>query len=256
MTRKIEAKIKSYLKLLKLSYLKTEFQELADRSAKESLSYEEYLLELLKMEYENRNQKKIEKYLKESKIPLEKTLSSFDLKRIPKKALYKFKILLDGEFLKRKENLLVFGNPGSGKTHLICALSQSLIQQGKRVYFTKCDFLVQDLLIAKRELKFKTMIKKLSKFDAIIIDDIGYVNQSKREMEVLFSLLAERYEKGSIFITSNLPFSKWGKIFKDQTLATAAIDRLIHHSIIFELNIKSYRIEKAEKRKKNIEEEK
>ena len=183
----------------------------------------------------------------------EKTLSNFDLKRIPKKALCQFKVLLDGEFLDRKENLLLFGNPGSGKTHLICALSQELISKGKRVYFTKCNFLVQDLLIAKRELKFSKMIKKLSKFDAIVIDDIGYVNQSKKEMEVLFSLLSERYEKGSIFITSNLPFSKWGRIFKDPTMATAAIDRLIHHSIIFELNIKSYRMEKATKKiKKKI----
>lgn len=245
---KINIQIKKYLKELKLNYLKSEFQELSKQAAKESLSYDEYLLELLKLEYENRNQKKIEKFLKESKIPLEKNLSSFDFKRIPKKALYQFKVLLDGNFLARNENLLIFGNPGSGKTHLVCALSQSLINEGKRIYFTKCDFLVQDLLIAKRELKISKMIKKFSKFDAIIIDDIGYVNQTKREMEVLFSLLAERYEKGSIFITSNLPFSKWGKIFKDQAMATAAIDRLIHHSVIFELNIKSYRMEKAIKK--------
>jgi DNA replication protein DnaC len=248
MIRKTNIQIKKYLKSLKLSYLKSEFQELSEQASKESLSYEEYLLEILKLEYENRNQKKIEKYLKESKIPLEKTISSFDLKRIPKKALYQFKVLLDRDFLDRKENLLIFGNPGSGKTHLICALSQELISKGKRIYFIKCNFLVQDLLIAKRELKFSKMIKKLSKFDAIIIDDIGYVNQSKREMDVLFSLLSERYEKGSIFITSNLPFSKWGRIFKDHTMATAAIDRLVHHSIIFELNVKSYRMEKATKK--------
>jgi len=248
MSKKLNMQIKKYLKELKLSYLKSEFQELSKQASQESLSYEEYLLEILKLEYENRNQKKIEKFLKESKIPLEKNISSFDLKRISKKAIYQFKVLLNGDFLDRKENLLIFGNPGSGKTHLICALSQELISKGKRIYFTKCDFLVQDLLIAKRELKISKMIKKFSKFDAIIIDDIGYVNQSKREMEVLFSLLAERYEKGSIFITSNLSFSKWGKIFKDQTMATAAIDRLIHHSIIFELNIKSYRMEKARKK--------
>ena len=129
MVRKINIEIKKYLKELKLSYLKSEFQELSEQALKESLSYEEYLLEILKLEHENRNQKKIDKYLKESKIPLEKNLSSFDLKRIPKKALYQFKVLLDGEFLNRKENLLLFGNPGSGKTHLICALSQELIIQ-------------------------------------------------------------------------------------------------------------------------------
>ena len=147
-----------------------------------------------------------------------------------------------------RENLLIFGSPGSGKTHMVCALAQESINKGKRIYFTKCNLLVQDLLLAKRELKISKEIKRLSKFDAIIIDDIGYVHQSKKEMEVLFSLLAERYEQGSVLITSNLPFSKWGSIFKDPMMATAVIDRLVHHSIIFELNIKSYRMEEASKK--------
>lgn len=245
---KINTKIKKYLNLLRLPYMKSEFQELAERASKESLDYNEFLLELLQLEYENRNHKKIEKFLRESKLPLEKNLSSFDNKRLPKNTLYQIKTLLEGDFLERKENLLIFGSPGSGKTHMVCALAQELINKGKRIYFTKCNLLVQDLLLAKRALKFSKEIKRLSKFDAIIIDDIGYVNQSKKEMEVLFSLLAERYEQGSVFITSNLPFSKWGRIFKDPVMATAAIDRLIHHSVIFELNIKSYRMEKARKK--------
>ena len=245
---KIDAKIKRYLKELRLFHLKSSFKELAEKASQESLSYNEYFLELLQLEHDNRNQKKVERCLKESKLPLEKTLTSFDLKRLPNKALYQFKILLEGDFLDRKENLLIFGSPGSGKTHLTCALSQELINQGKRIYFTKCNLILQDLLLAKKGLKFSNMLKKLSKFDGIVIDDIGYVQQSKKEMEVLFSLLADRYEQGSILITSNLPFSKWGRIFKDPTMTTAAIDRLIHHSIIFELNIKSYRMEKALKK--------
>lgn len=245
---KINTEIKKYLKDLRLTYIKSSFIELAERASKESLCYKEFLLELLQLEHESRNHKKIEKHLKESKLPLEKNISSFDTKRLPKNALYQFKILLEGDFLDRKENLLIFGNPGSGKTHLVCALAQALINKGKRIYFTKCNFLVQDLLIAKRELKFSSVIKRLSKFDAIIIDDIGYVHQSKKEMEVLFSLLAERYETGSVLITSNLPFSKWGSIFKDPMMTTAVIDRLVHHSIIFELNIKSYRMEEASKK--------
>lgn len=245
---KINMEIKKYLKILKLPCIRSSFQELAEKASKESLNYTEYLLELLQLEYENRNHKKIERYLKESKLPLEKNLCSFKTKRLPKNALYQFKTLLEGDFLDRKENLLMFGSPGSGKTHLICALAQALISKGKRIYFSKCNLLVQDLLIAKKELKFSNIIKKLSKFDAIIIDDIGYVHQSRKEMEVLFSLLAERYEQGSILITSNLPFSKWGKIFKDPIMTTAAIDRLVHHSIIFELNLKSYRMEKALKK--------
>lgn len=245
---KINMEIKKYLKILKLPCIRSSFQELAEKASKESLNYTEYLLELLQLEYENRNHKKIERYLKESKLPLEKNFSSFETKRLPKNALYQFKTLLEGDFLDRKENLLMFGSPGSGKTHLICALAQELISKGKRIYFSKCNLLVQELLIAKKELKFSNIIKKLSKFDAIIIDDIGYVHQSRKEMEVLFSLLAERYEQGSILITSNLPFSKWGKIFKDPIMTTAAIDRLVHHSIIFELNLKSYRMEKALKK--------
>jgi len=245
---KLNSEIKKHLKMLRLTYIKSFFQEVAEKAAKEGLSHEEFLLELLQSEYENRNHKKIEKHLKESKLPLEKNLSSFDIKRLPKSALYQFKHLLEGDFLDRKENLLIFGSPGSGKTHLICALAQELINKNKRVYFTKCNFLVQDLLLAKRGLKFSKEIKRLSKFDAIIIDDIGYVHQGKKEMEVLFSLLAERYEQGSVLITSNLPFSKWDRIFKDPIMTTAAIDRLVHHSIIFELNIKSYRMEKAAKK--------
>ena len=245
---KVASEIKKHLKTLRLNHVKFFFQDIAEKAAKEELSHEEFLLELLQLEYENRNYKKIEKHLKESKLPLEKNLSSFDVKRLPKNALYQFKQLLEGDFLDRKENLLIFGSPGSGKTHLICALAQELISKNKRIYFTKCNFLVQDLLLAKRELKFSKEIKRLSKFDAIIIDDIGYVHQGKKEMEVLFSLLAERYEQGSVLITSNLPFSKWDRIFKDPIMTTAAIDRLVHHSIIFELNIKSYRMEKATKK--------
>jgi len=135
------------------------------------------------------------------------------------------------------------------KTHLLCAIGQELIMSGRRVYFTPCSFLVQGLLLAKQNLKLSRMIKRLSKYDAIIIDDIGYVQQSREEMEVLFTLLAERYERGSIMITSNLAFSKWEVIFKDPMTTAAAIDRLVHHSVILELNIKSYRVEQAQKDK-------
>lgn len=154
--------------------------------------------------------------------------------------------LLDSTFLDRKENVLAFGNPGTGKTHLLCAIGRELIRSDRRVYFTPCSLLVQDLLIAKQNLKLSRIIKRLSKHDAIIIDDIGYVQQSREEMEVLFKLLAERYERGSIMITSNLPFSKWEVIFKDPMTTAAAIDRLVHHSVILELNIKSYRVEQAQ----------
>jgi energy-coupling factor transporter ATP-binding protein EcfA2 len=147
------------------------------------------------------------------------------------------KALLDGTFLDRRENVLAFGNPGSGKTHLLSALGQELIRQGRRVSFTTRARLVQDLLRAKQALQLSRAIKKLAYYEALVIDDIGYVQQSREEMEALFTLLAERYERGSALLTSNLPFSKWEAIFKDPMTTASAMDRLVHHSVILELNM-------------------
>jgi len=236
----------SYLKELHVPTIRECYEDIARTAEQESLSYERYLLELAEKECEARRERRIDRLLRESRLPLEKNIDSFDLKRIPAKVRQQVTTLLDGSFLDRKENVLAFGNPGTGKTHLLCAVGQELIRSGRRVYFTSCSLLVQNLLIAKQDLKLSRMIKRLSKHDAIIIDDIGYVQQSREEMEVLFTLLAERYERGSIMITSNLPFSKWETIFKDPMTTAAAIDRLVHHSVILELNIKSYRMEKAQ----------
>lgn len=149
----------------------------------------------------------------------------------------------------RNENILAFGNPGSGKTHLLCGICHALARQQRRIYFTCCDLMVQQLLRAKRELELDKLLKKLSRFDVLMIDDFGYVKQDREEMEVLFTLLAYRYERGSMLITSNLPFSKWEVIFKDPMTTAAAIDRLVHHRIVMELNVPSYRAEQARKRK-------
>jgi DNA replication protein DnaC len=138
----------------------------------------------------------------------------------------------------------------------LCGLGQELIRNGYRVYFASCGLLVQDLLIAKRELKLTRVLKRLSKFDVLILDDIGYVQQNRDEMEVLFTLLAERYEMGSVMITSNLPFSKWETIFKDPMTTAAAIDRLVHHSVILELNLPSYRMTTAKQRSQKEKENK
>ncbi len=247
----MKSKIANHLRELHLSTIKRLYEDNAVKAVQESLGYEMYLYELLERECEVRRHKKIERLLKESRLPLEKNLESFDLKRMPRKVAQVVNTLLDGTFLERKENILSFGNPGSGKTHLLSAIGQELIHRmGKRVYFTKCSLLVQELLVAKKELKLARILKKFSRYDAIIIDDIGYVQQDREEMEVLFTLLAERYERGSIMITSNLPFSKWEKIFKDPMVTAAAIDRLVHHCVVLELNIPSYRMEKAKKSKK------
>lgn len=235
------------IKELRLSGLLKEYSVTADEARKESASYEEFLLGVLRRECESRRQKRIARYLKESRLPLEKTLDGFDMKRLPSKVLHQVKILLEGEFIDRHENLLVFGNPGSGKTHLVSGIGQELIKKDKRIYFTTCALLLQDLLRAKKELKLAKLLKKFSGFGGIVIDDIGYVQEAKEEMEVLFTFLAERYEHGSVIITSNLPFSKWDNIFKDQMMTAAAVDRIVHHSVILELNINSYRIESAKK---------
>ena len=174
-------------------------------------------------------------------------MENFDLKRLPPKAARQVKALLDGAFLDRKENVLAFGNPGSGKTHLLSALGQELIRTGRKIGFITCARLVQDLLRAKKELRLSRAIQKLAHYEGLVIDDLGYVQQSREEMEVLFAILAERYERGSVLISSNLPFSKWEAIFKDPMTTAAAIDRLVHHSVILELNISSYRMEQAKK---------
>ena len=150
--------------------------------------------------------------------------------------------------MNRQDNLLIFGKPGSGKTMLLSALGDQLVKHGRSVCFATCQMLVQELLRAKRDLRLERFIKKLQKFEALIIDDLGYVQQSREEMEVLFTLLSERYERGSVLLSSNLPFSKWEQIFKDPMTTAAAIDRLIHHSVIIELNIPSYRLDEAKKK--------
>ena len=245
-SKELSAQLTTRLKELYLPAIRECYHEQAETARLESYSYEKYLLELAERECENRRQNRITRFLRESKLLMEKTLTSFDRKRLPHKIDAQLTVLLDGSFLDRKENILAFGNPGSGKTHLLCAIGRELIHQGKRVLYVPCSLLVQNLLIAKRDLKLPQTLKKLGKYDALIIDDIGYVQQSRQEMEVLFTLLADRYERSSVMITSNLPFSQWEHIFKDPMTTAAAIDRLVHHSIILELNLSSYRLEQSQ----------
>lgn len=237
------------LKQLHMPTIRRSYEEVAGHARVESWSYEQYLLELLKLECEIRRQNRIARNLRASRLPPSKTFDNFDKKRLPTKVAAHLNVLGNGSFLNRAENILAFGNPGSGKTHLLCAIGHALIEHGKRILFTSCSQLVQDLLIAKKELELTKKLRKLSNFDAVIIDDLGYVQQSREEMEVLFTFMADRYEQGSLMITSNLPFSKWEQIFKDPMTTAAAIDRLVHHSVILELNVDSYRMEQAKKDK-------
>jgi DNA replication protein DnaC len=224
------------------------YEQFARKAEQNSLTYEQFLLELAQHELSIRKDRRINKMLRASGLPIEKSLETFDLKRLPQKLALQVKTLLDGAFIDKKENVLAFGNPGSGKTHLLSAIAQALIHQGRKIHFTTCTLLVPQLLAAKRDLKLARLLKKFASFHAILLDDIGYVQQDKDEIEVLFTFLADRYEKSSLLITSNLPFSKWERIFKDPITTTAAIDRLVHHRVILELNISSYRMQSAKQK--------
>ena len=251
-TEKAEAvkeRLESQLRELHLPSFRSSYEELARQAETETLSYERYLLNLSDQECQERGWRKIERLLRGSRLPLEKNFATFDLKRLPTKVARQMQSLREGDFVDRKENLLAFGKPGSGKTHLLCALAQDLVQRGRRVCFTRCSLLVQELLLAKRDLKLSRVLKRLAGYEVLLIDDLGYVQQSREEMEVLFTLLADRYERGSVWLTSNLPFSQWELIFKDAMTTAAAIDRLVHHRVIIELNLPSYRAEQAKKAK-------
>jgi DNA replication protein DnaC len=236
------------LRELRLPVFATQHTAQAALAANEGWSFDRFLLGLCELELQQRASRRIGKLLLAARLPREKTLATFDRSRLKQSVTRQFAALLNGDFLARAENVLVFGNPGGGKTHLLCALGHELIKQGHAVYFTPCVLLVQRLLLAKAGLWLEKELKRLDRFAALIIDDLGYVQQSREEMEVLFTLLAHRYERRSVLLTSNLVFSEWERIFKDPLTTAAAIDRLVHHSVILEMNLPSYRMENAKKR--------
>lgn len=246
--RDMKSQLDEQLHDLRMPAIRAGYEAAARRAAKEDAGYEAYLLDLVTQETEQREQSRIDRVLRDSRLPLSKDLASFDLKRLPTRLVQPIRTLLDGSFVDRRENVLAFGNPGSGKSHAVCAIAQEIVRRSggrRKVYFRSCSLLIQDLLEAKRDLRLTRLLKRLSSYDVLVLDDLGYVQHERPEMEVLFTLLAERYERGSVMITSNLPFAKWDGIFKDAMTTAAAIDRLVHHSVILELNVSSYRLESA-----------
>jgi DNA replication protein DnaC len=236
------------LRALKLPSFARYAEEIATKAEREGWSFGQYLHHLAEMEVEERKRRRIERYLKGSELPLEKTLTTLHRARLPAKVQKMLPTLCDGDFVERGDNVLCFGLPGRGKTHLVCAIGHELVQRGYRVLFIATFALVQRLLVAKRDLRLEKELVLLDAYDAVILDDIGYVQQSREEMEVLFTFLAERYERRSVIITSNLVFSEWGRIFKDPMTTAAAIDRLVHHAVILEMTGPSGRADEAKKR--------
>jgi DNA replication protein DnaC len=246
----VSGALKLLLRSFRLKAFEENYELIAEHANTENLSYEAFLYELSKVEAEERRARRIQRRLKESRLPPEKTLESFDLSRVPSVSKQLVAQICDGTLVDRAENVLAFGNPGTGKTHLMCGIAHELIRNGRSVFFTPAYALVQHLVAAKRDIRLPQEIKRLDRFDAILIDDLGYVQQDRAEMDVLFTLFAERYERRTVMITSNLVFSKWDQIFRDAMTTAAAIDRLVHHARILELNTESYRAAKAHDRRR------
>jgi DNA replication protein DnaC len=237
------------LRSLCLSTIANQYKDLAKHAENDNWDHIHYLHNLCEVELVERARRRVQRRLKQSKLPEGKTMDTLDQRKLPLKVRRQIPRLLDGDFVKRAENVLAFGLPGRGKTHLLSAICHELvINKDYQVLSIKTFQLVQQLLVAKRDLMLEELLRKLDRFDVILLDDIGYVQQDRDEMEVLFTFLSERYERKSLMITSNLVFSEWDKIFKDPMTTAAAIDRLVHHSIILELNNESYRAQEAMKR--------
>ena len=247
-TQAMSESLTMLLRTLRLPSFVDRYEDLAVTGERHGWSFGQYLHQLAETEVEDRRRRRIERALKASGLPSEKTLATLERKRFPVKVRRLIPTLCDGSFVERAENLLAFGLPGRGKTHLMCAIGHELIQLGFRVLFVPAYRLVQQLLIAKRDLRLEAMLKRLDRFDAVILDDIGYIQQDRDEMDVLFTFLAERYERRSVVVTSNLVLSQWDRIFKDPMTTSCAIERLVHHSIILELTGSSYRADVAKKR--------
>jgi len=236
------------LRELHLPTVLAQAQTVAIEAERSAWSFTRYLYTLAELELEQRRQHRIQRRRKESGLPSSKTLTTLQLAHLPTPVRRQLPTLCEGQFVEQAQNVLAFGLPGRGKTHLLCAVGHALVERGYRVLFTPAYQLVQRLLAAKQALRLEQELHKLDGFAAIILDDIGYLQQSRAEMEGLFTFLAERYERKSVLISSNLVFSQWDRIFQDPLTTAAAIDRLVHHAIILEMTGSSFRTEQAKER--------
>jgi DNA replication protein DnaC len=236
----------SLLRTLKLMAMADSVTELALKAARANLSHEAFLYELVRLECEQREQRRRERHLRESGLPRDKTFQTLQLGGFSPLIRQQLERLRSGDFVQQAVNVVAVGRPGVGKSHLLASVGHMLIEQGITVLWQSTAQLVQRLLAAKRDLRLPQELARLDRFACLILDDIGYVQHDQDEMEVLFTLLSERYERKSVLISTNLVFSEWTRIFKSPMTTLAAIDRVVHHSVILDLmQLESYRAKEA-----------
>jgi DNA replication protein DnaC len=245
------ARVELLLSELRLPGIKLMWAKLAEQSDKEGWPAARFLAMLAEHEMAERGHRRIERHLVEARLPAGKTLATFDFESVPMISKAQVMALASGDaWLAKGANILLFGPPGGGKSHLSAALGLALVENGWRVMFARTTDLVQRLQVARRELALESTIAKLDRYDLLILDDLAYVTKDQAETSVLFELIAARYERRSMLITANQPFGEWDKIFPDQAMTLAAIDRLVHHATILEMNVESYRRREAIDRKR------
>lgn len=236
---------------LRLPAIKHLWPQFTERSDKEGWAAARLVMALAEHEVAERDRRRIERHLTEAKLLPEKTLDNFDFTEVPMVSKAQVAALCAGDgWLEKGANLLMFGGPGGGKSHLASAIGLSLVEKGWRVLFARTSDLVQRLQIARRELGLEAAIQRLDRYHLLILDDLVYVTKDQAETSVLFELISARYERRSVLITANQPFGEWGKVFQDPAMTLAAVDRLVHHATIFEMNVDSYRRRTALARKK------
>jgi DNA replication protein DnaC len=236
---------------LRLPAIKHLWPEFTKRSDKEGWPASRLLMALAEHEVAERDRRRIERHLGEAKLLPEKTLDNFDFAAVPMISKAQVSALCAGDgWLEKGANLLLFGPPGGGKSHLASAIGLTLVEKGWRVLFTRTSDLVQRLQVARREFALEAALQRLDRYQLLILDDLVYVTKDQAETSVLFELISTRYERRSLLITANQPFGEWGKVFQDPAMTLAAVDRLVHHATIFEMNVESYRRRTALARKK------